>query len=280
MPEHGARSLLLEMEQVHFAAEFSVVASLRLFEPLQIGVEFLPFGESRGVDARKHRALGIAAPVGAGDLHQFERVADLAGRSHVRAAAEVRPLALRVELDLLIGGNGVDQFDLEGLALGLEIALRLVAADGALGERLIARDDFAHLLLDRGKILGRERRVAEEVVIEAVFDDRADGHLRARPQSLHGLGQHMRGVVADQLQRARIVAIEELDLRIGLDGVGEIVDDAIERHRDGALGERQRNGFDDFDACDAGRIFPARAIGKSDVDHERSFGLTRRNGPA
>jgi hypothetical protein len=45
---------------------------------------------------------------------------------------------------------------------------------------------------------------ALEIVIEAVLDHRTDGHLRARPQLLHGLGHHMRGIVPDQLQRARI----------------------------------------------------------------------------
>ena len=57
-----------------------------------------------------------------------------------------------------------------------------------------------------GQVFQRERLVAEEVVIEAVLDHRADGDLRARPQRLHRLGQHVRGVVPDQFQRARVVA--------------------------------------------------------------------------
>ena len=40
MPEDGARPFLLEMEQVHFAAEAAMVALLRLLDLLQIGVEF------------------------------------------------------------------------------------------------------------------------------------------------------------------------------------------------------------------------------------------------
>ena len=128
MPEDRARPFLLEMEEVHLARELAMVAPLRLLELLEIGVELLLLRERRGVDARQHRLRRIAAPIGARDLHQLERVADLAGRGHVRAAAEVGPLALAVELDLLIGGNRVDQLDLERLALLLEKALRLVAA--------------------------------------------------------------------------------------------------------------------------------------------------------
>ena len=66
--------------------------------------------------------LRIAAPIGAGDLHQLEGVADLAGRGHVRAAAEIEPVALLVDLDLLVCRNGVDQLDLEQLALVAEHA--------------------------------------------------------------------------------------------------------------------------------------------------------------
>ena len=138
----------------------------------------------------------------------------------MRAAAEIEPVALLVDLDLLVFRNGVDQLDLEALALVAEDALGLLARPHFLGERFVARDDLAHLLLDRGEILRRERLVAEEVVIEAVLDHRADGDLRAGPQRLHGFGQHVRGVVADQFERARVVAGEELDLGVALDRIG------------------------------------------------------------
>ena len=130
----------------------------------------------------EHFAVGIAAPIGARDLHQLEGVADLAGRGHVRAAAEVEPVALLVDLDLLVCRDGVDQLDLEHLALVAEHALGLVARPDLLGEGFVARDDLAHLLLDRGEVFRRERLVAEEVVVEAVLDHRPDGDLRARPQ--------------------------------------------------------------------------------------------------
>ena len=173
--------------------------------------------------------------------------ADLAGRGHVRAAAEVEPVALLVDLDLLVFRDGVDQLDLEQLALVAEHALGLVARPHLLGEGFVARDDLAHLLLDGVEVLRRERLVAEEVVIEAVLDHRADGDLRARPQALHGLRQHMGGVVPDQLQRARVLAADEFDLGVALDRVGEVREHAIERHRDRALGERRRDALGDIE---------------------------------
>ena len=127
VPEHDARPLLLEMEQVHLAAEPAMVALLGLLQHVEIGVELRLVGPGRAVDARQHRVVAVAAPIGAGHLHQLEGVADLAGRGHVRAAAEVEPVALRVDLEILVFGNGVDQLDLVALALVAKHFLGAVA---------------------------------------------------------------------------------------------------------------------------------------------------------
>ena len=214
VPEHDAGAFLLEVKQVELAAEPAVVALLGFLDLLQVGVELFLLGERRAVDARQHRVVAVAAPIGAGHLHQLEGVADLAGRRHMRTTAEVEPVALEIDLDRLVAGNGVDQLDLEGFALVAEHLLGLFARPDFLGERFVARNDLAHLLFDRGEIFRRERLVAEEIVVEAVFDNRADRDLRAWPQRLHGLGQHMRRVMPDQLQRAGIVAVDQLDLGV------------------------------------------------------------------
>ena len=91
----------------------------------------------------------IAAPIGAGQLGQLEGVADLAGRRHVRAAAEVEPVALEVDLQVLVGRDGVDQLDLEHLALPLEDFARASRLPDLLGEGQVAGDDLAHLRFDR-----------------------------------------------------------------------------------------------------------------------------------
>ena len=129
MPEHRARRLFLEVKQIHLAAEPAMVAFLRFLDLLEIGVKLFLLGERGAVDARQHLAVGIAAPIGAGDLHQLERIADLAGRGHVRTAAEIEPVALLVDLDLLVLRDGVDQFDLEALALVGKHALGVRSRD-------------------------------------------------------------------------------------------------------------------------------------------------------
>ncbi len=252
-----------------------MVALLGFLDLLEIGVELFLLGESGAVDAGEHRVLAVAAPIGAGHLHQPEGVADFARRRHVRAAAEVEPVTLLVNLERLVGRNGVDQLDLEILALVAEDFLGLLARPDFLGEGFVARNDLLHLFFDDGQVFQRERLVAEEVVIEPVLDHRADGDLRARPQRLHRFGEHMRGVVPDQFQGARVLARDEFDLGVALDRVAQIGEPAVERHGDGALGQRGRNALGHVQPCCAWGVVPTRAVGKGQRDHGLVSLLTR-----
>src|SRR3954449_6663230 len=123
----------------------------------------------------------------------------------MRAAAEVEPVALEIDLDRFVAGNGVDQLDLEGLALVAEYLLGLLAVPDFLGEGFVARDDLAHFLFDRREIFRRERLVAEEIIIEPILDYGPDRDLRARPQALHRLRQNVSAIVPDELQTARVL---------------------------------------------------------------------------
>src|SRR5918994_2587008 len=54
VPEHHARPLLLEMEEVHLAPEPAVVALLRLLELLQVSLEVLLRSPRRAIDSGEH----------------------------------------------------------------------------------------------------------------------------------------------------------------------------------------------------------------------------------
>ena len=216
------------MEQVHLAAETAMVTLFRFLQHVDVRIELGLFVPGRAVDTRQHGVVRIAAPIGAGHLHQLEGIADLPGRGHVRTAAQIEPVTLRVDLEVLPLGNGVDQLDLVGLALVAKHFFGLLAAPDFLRERPVALDDLAHLFLDDGKVFRRERLVAGEIVIEAVFDHGADRHLRAGPKFLHGFGQHMSRVVADQFQRARIGPRDDLDRAGFAQRIGHIAQFAIE----------------------------------------------------
>ena len=97
-----------------------------------------------------------------------------------------------------------------------------------------------------------ERLGLGEVVVEAVLDDGADRHLRAGPELLHRLGHDVRGVVADELERLRVRAGEDLDGGIAGDGVGEIGEPAVDGHGHGLLGEALGDGLRELLAGDPG----------------------------
>jgi hypothetical protein len=57
-----------------------------------------------------------------------------------------------------------------------------------------------HALFDRRQIVERKRALVGEVVVEAVFDDRPDGHLRRRKEFLDRVGHQVRRRVANHLE--------------------------------------------------------------------------------
>ena len=117
------------------------------------------------------------------------------------------------------------------------------------------------------KSSGVNGALRKKIVIETVVDHRTDRDLRARPQRLHRLGEHVRRVVADEFERARVLAREKLDSSVVLDRIGEVGELAVKRHRHRALGERGRNALGDIEAGGVLRIFPTRAVGKGQRDH-------------
>ena len=193
-----------------------MVARLRLLDPLQVRLEVLLREEGGAVDAGQHLAALVAAPVGAGERAQLDRL-DPAGRGTVRAAAEVLegPVAVeRDRLDAFVADKILDQLDLVVLALGPEDLDRLGDRDVAARELLVGLDVGAHRLLDPLQVVLGDPDVRREleVVVEAVLDRRADRHLGPRVQLLHRLGHHVGGVVADQLQGLGVAVGEDRDL--------------------------------------------------------------------
>ena len=204
-PEGRAGRDVVKREQIELAPELAVVALLRLLEPPEVLVELLLREPRRAVDPLEHRLLLVAAPVGARRRQQLERL-ELAGGLHVRPAAEVDEVALRVERHRR-RGDALEDLDLVTLAAPSEELDRLRARHLLALERQVGFHDLAHDLLDLGEVLRREWRRAVEVVVEAVLDGGADGDFHLGKQSLHGLGHDVRGGVTEGRERRR-VAVE------------------------------------------------------------------------
>ncbi|CAI8430745.1 MAG: Uncharacterised protein [Rhodospirillaceae bacterium] len=211
VPEHAAARLFLQVEQAQFLAELAVVALGGLFQLGQVHAQGLGVFEGCTVDPLQLLPAAITAPVGTGHREQLEGFADHASARGVGPAAQVDPVALRVERDGLALGQIFDQLDLELLALGLEQRDGFVPADHLPLKGCVAGDHLVHLRLDHLEVVGGEGLFPVEIVVKAVFDRRADGDLRAGKQLLHRLGQHVGTVVADDLQRliAALVAHDD-----------------------------------------------------------------------
>src|SRR5262249_47317529 len=144
VPEYLAHGLFLEMEETHFLAELAVIALLCLFEPGEIGGKLLLVAPRGAVDALKLRLGRIAAPIGAGKLHELKSLADMLRGRKMRAAAEIVPLAVVIDADRRFFRQVADELRLEGLAEIEEMRDRFVARPHLTPRDASFVDDLAH----------------------------------------------------------------------------------------------------------------------------------------
>jgi len=116
VPEHQAGRVLVNVEQVQLAAELAVVTLFGLLQHGQVLLQLVLGGPGGAVDALQHLVFVVAAPIGAGELHELE-VLELARAGHVRATAQVFEPALPVQRHIFcVCGNAGDDFRLVVLA--------------------------------------------------------------------------------------------------------------------------------------------------------------------
>ena len=147
MPKHHAHGFLLQMKQIHLAPEAPVIALFSFFQAMEIGLEVLLRRPGGAVNALQHFVVGIAAPIGAGDLGQLEG-ADAPSGGQMGPAAKIDEIALAVEGDVFIAGNAGNDLGLVVLAGLLEEFDSLLARPHLAGNFLVAFDDFGHARLD------------------------------------------------------------------------------------------------------------------------------------
>ena len=136
---------------------------------------------------------------------------------------------------------GADQFDFEGLTG--ELVLGLALGDDAPLERLATLENRDHAFLDAAQILRMEGFGYPEVVIEPVFDGRADPQLRLGEQVLDRLRHHVRGRVAQDGETLRVVRSDRLDLVAVSHDVRQILEFTVDPgHKDAAVLSEQVSG--------------------------------------
>ena len=142
----------------------------------------------------------------------------------MRPETHVQPVvALLVDGQFFIGSDAfANPLGLEFLAGLFEMLDRGLVIPHFAGDRQIALDDLAHLVLDGFKVHLGERRFACKVVIEAGVGRRTEGDLRAREQFLHRLRQHMRGVMADHFECLRLIAGDDGDAGVPINRARQV----------------------------------------------------------
>src|SRR6185295_3595690 len=246
-----------------------MVARLGLLETRKVGVEILRLVERRSVHTRELGLGLVAAPVSTRkrkELYRLDRLRVL----EMRPAAQVDEVALRVERDVSL--RRVDELDLVRLALLLEALARVVPRD------LLALPDAALLDLPLDLVLeplqvGLRDGLGElEVVVEAVFDRRADRDLRPREEPARGLREEVRGRVAQDVERVGVVLVprgQDLDPLAVLHRKPQVADAAVRAEQNRLFGELRADRPRRIEARRAVRKFKLGVIGKNDLHHER-----------
>ncbi|OIQ70168.1 hypothetical protein GALL_482220 [mine drainage metagenome] len=234
--------------KVHGPADLAVVALLGLLQARQMRLEVGFACPGGAVDPLELGVAMVAAPIGAGQLGQLEGLAHMLGRGQVRTQAQVLPLTLAIDRDRLGVGQVGDDLGLVGLADLIEVGDGHVAVPDLAHDLLVAIDDLLHALFDLGQSIQAERRVAGEVVIEAVLDRRTYGHLGPGEQFLDGLGHHVAGVMADGVQRLGALPRQDLELAAARQRTVEVQKLAVQLDQQGALLQRLGDGGGDIAA--------------------------------
>ena len=267
VPENRTLSFFLHVEQVHLAAKAAMIALFCFFQHVQIRIQvFLAFPAS-AIDTLQHFIVGIATPIGAGNLHQFEGLADLAGRGRMRAAAQVDEITLTIAGDGLIFRQVFDDFGFVLFAFLKEELDGFVAIPDFAHNRLIPLDDLVHLLFDLDQIVGRKWRFAGKVVIETIFDGRANCDLRIGIKFLNGFGHHVCAIVTDQRQNLFMALGHDFDSRVSVNLAREVAHFAVDDDGKGLLCQRRTDAFGDIEPRYRAVKFAYGTIGKGQGNH-------------
>ena len=144
------------------------------------------------------------------------------------AGAKVHKFALAVEADHSVLRQVLDQLHLVGLALFLHILDRLLPGQLKPLQRQLFLADLAHFLLDFLHDFRSEGEGGIQVIVEAVFNGRANGQLDLREQPLDSLGQHMGGGMAQGPAAHFVLKGQQVQGAVPVDGGHGVLSFAVD----------------------------------------------------
>ena len=196
MPERRADGFFLDMEQFHLPAKTAVVALFGFLQHVEIGFKLLLVRPGGTVNTLQHFVIGITPPIGTGEFHQFKMLAELARRGQMRSPAEINPIALTIDRNVITRRDCFDQLGFIGFAFSFKKFDGLIAIPNFTEKFEILVNDLRHFIFNGFKVIGRKRFITGKIIIIAVFDRGTDGNLGAWKKFLNGLRHHMGSIVA------------------------------------------------------------------------------------
>ena len=186
----------------------------------------------------------------------------------MRAAAKVDEVAFPVEGNVLVGGNRSNDFRLVMLADRFEEFDRLVALPDFAGNRNVLLRQLGHAQLDRCQIFRRKGTLVGKIIVEAILDDRSDGHLGIREQFLDRESQQVSRRVPDHIEPIGIAIGHDGQLRVMFDHEGGIDQIPIDTPGERCLGQTRTDRCGDFTHGDCRFETSDRAVWQGDIDHD------------
>ena len=243
--EREAGAFIHKCKQAQLGTQLAVVTLFGLLHAEQVSVQLLFIGEGDGVNALQHLIFGITTPVSTGEIQNSGGFYQT-GTGKMRATAQVTEIALSVSADNSILGQVVNQNLLVGFTLGLKQLQCLLTGQLLTGEGQILGGNFQHFLLNSLHILGHKNVRAINIVIEALFDGRADAELGVGIKALNGLRHDVGRAVPKNVFALFIIKGEDLQLYISVQRLGQVNDIAVNFGGQSALGELVADGLGDF----------------------------------
>ncbi|MND64873.1 hypothetical protein D3C80_562220 [compost metagenome] len=257
------------MEQAQALADLAVVAFFGFFDALDVGSQLLLVGPGGAIDALQLLVLRVAAPVGTGNLGQFEGLEE-ARVGHVRAAAHVDVLLMEVQAHGLLVGHVVDQAQLVFLATGLEHLDDFVTRGHLLDDVVVLLDQLGHALFDGSHVFRREGAIVGDVVIEAFVDHRPDHHPGVREELFDGVPHQVRAGVTDDLQPLFVLGCNDLQRSVVFDQITGVHQLAVDLAGQGCLGQARADGLGHLEHGYRVVERTLTAVGKSNDGHGAS----------
>ena len=126
----------------------------------------------------------------------------------------------------------------------------------------------------RSSVVLADRLRELEVVVEAVLDRRADGDLHAGIQAANGLGEQVRGRVAQHGERVRVLTVargQDLDRLAVLERRRTSCTRPFDAHEHRLLGELRADRARGVEAGRAVRKFQFRGVGKDHLHQRQEY---------